>query len=144
MTGQAGAPRLGVLPSWRRLPAAVAAGLVWLATMVWLGTVPGRIRDAHLYRLRTHEGLLWAWVALTLVAIGALLALAQWLSVLAHGNRHTAAKAVVVLRAVTWIVFGVLFLTAIWIEGAWGSECWRTCAPFPTDLASGRGDHAGR
>jgi hypothetical protein len=99
--------------------------------MAWLGTVPPRIRNAHLYRLKTGEGLGWFWLGLTLVAIGLLLALATWLSVLAHGNRHTAARTVIVVRIASWAAYAILFLAAVWIEGTWGRECWRTCAPFP-------------
>jgi hypothetical protein len=109
----------------------MAAGSLWLPTMLWLGTVPWRIRDAHLDQLATDEGRVWGFLGLTLVTIGALLTVANWLSVLAHGDRHTAARTVVVVRVASWAAFVTLLLMAIWIESTWGRECWRTCAPFP-------------
>jgi hypothetical protein len=131
MTTDAAPTRLRVLPSLARLPVAVTAGLVWLPTMVWLATVPARIRDAHLDRLVTGEGLLSFWLGLTLLAIGVLLGIAHWLSVLAHGNRKKAARLVMAVRILSWTAYLVVFSAAIWIEGTWGRECWRTCEPFP-------------
>ena len=126
------AARLRVVPSPAHLPVALCAGVIWLPTAVWMTSVPARVRDAHLDRLVTGEGLVWFWLSLSLLAMGLLLGLATWLSVLAHGNRRTAARAVVVARVVTWTVYCALLLGAMWIEGTWTRECWRSCAPFPS------------
>lgn len=120
-----------LLPRGWRLAAALSAGLLWLWSAGMLALVPTLFRQAHLYRQRTDEGVLFAQVGLDLLAATGLLALAQKVSVVAHGDAARAPRSVLWTRRLTWVVVAVVWLAALVLSSTLQGQCFRTCAPFP-------------
>ena len=120
-----------LIPRGRGLVAAITAGWLWSAALA-LGTrLPGQMRFAHLYLLRTHEGVGWAQVFISLLAVGGLLGIAYRLSAIAHGSGRSAPTPVRVVRAITVTAFVLVCVAAVSMDAALGEGCFRSCEPFP-------------
>lgn len=111
--------------------AAVSAVAVWLLAVVLLSGVPAEVREAHLYRLRTNEGLGWLAVGYQLFGGALLLAGAHALSAVAHGSGLTAPRTVRTTRVLTWVGFAALGIATFAVFSSAGPDCFRSCAPFP-------------
>ena len=74
---------------------------------------------------------MFATVAMSLAATTVLLTLAHKLSVAAHGDSRNAPQAVLWARRLTWLLLGILWVSAMVLPDALHGHCFRTCAPFP-------------
>ena len=101
----------------RRAPA-LLAGLLWLAAAGTTVVLEPHVAFARRHALESplDAGVGWFRPALDLVAMALLVAGAHGLSVVAHGGRGNAPRAVRTARVVPWVAMAALFAFVLWLQ----------------------------